>query len=276
MPAYVRLLIFFVEVNACARSDSPPRLPLPIALLPVDMTVSDFQLKLPCQNYEKDLDPLDAITSSGDDPLGITMRSLRELGETITERLASEGSTLWRDAKFYGLSICVLLHRLLSLGNTDNSDLSLASSLREATRLSVLIGLTLLRIRFRVFQVSSSIYVSKLRQQQNNLKYLELSASDDVAAVLLWQAFMLGIGTAGSDKDEEEAIVYRVLRLSERLGLKSWEAVSRVLCLIFWVDPVHSPHGRAIWDASRTECDFSSNPFISGPLESWYIEKSGR
>jgi hypothetical protein len=268
MPAYVRLLILFVEVNVCARSDSPPRVPLPIALLPVDMTVSDFQPKLPCQNDEKDLDPLNAITSNGDDPLSITMRSLRELGETITERLASEGSTLWRDADSYGLSICVQLHRLLSLGNTDNSDLSLASSLREATRLSVLIGLTLLRIRFRVFRVSSSVYVSKLGQQRNNLKYLELSASDDVAAVLLWQAFMLGIGTAGGDKDEEEAIVYRVVRLSERLGLKSWEAVSRVLCLIFWVDPVHSPRGRAIWDASRTKCDFSSNGSVLGPLES--------
>ena len=257
LPRAVRLLILFVEVSACARWDSPPFFPLPI-----EQEAAMANLLDGARPVYPDVDGLqdqpEVTFLDPDDPLASVLRALRDLGETVTQRFQSEGDSVWTDATIPGSCICVLLHRLLSLSTAINERTSLVNCLREATRLSALIGLASLRVRFRAFRISSAVHLEKLRPHLEALTKNLAHCNDDVHAVLLWQIFMFGTDCVGMN--EKQKLSRSVSVISAHLQLNSWEDVLKILRRIFWVEPVHSLHGKVLWHLSQS----SPKPSVDG------------
>ncbi|KAL7907440.1 hypothetical protein GGI35DRAFT_456325 [Trichoderma velutinum] len=253
---YTRLLLLFVEVNARARKDSLPFFPLP-----ADLLVS-FQINF--ANYEdmthRDpilMSPFRTLFPNGMDSFAQILCDARNLGETINEYYRVMGDKLWTDARISGFRICVLLHKLLSFQSQSFGYSIVTQSLRDATRISALLGLAATRRRFLAFQVITDIHLTKLKDLLKFLFPRVLGHEKSSGTILFWQFFMGGM--EATDLEDWSWFATGISILATQLKVESWEAAMTIFQNIFWVDSVHSLRGRALWDASQNVMTFPSN-----------------
>ncbi|KAL7781806.1 hypothetical protein V8C43DRAFT_216901 [Trichoderma afarasin] len=246
---YTRLLLLFVEVNSRARNDSLPLFPLPVDLL------GSFQIS--SANIEdtvyRDLilkSPFRSLFPDGIDSFAQTLCDTKSLGEKLNEYYRTMGDELWTDARISGFRICVLLHKLLSIQSQIFSSSIITQSLRDATRVSALLGLAAVRRRFLAFQVFTDIHLAKLKDLLNFLFPMVLYHEKSNGIILFWQFFMGGMEAA--DPEDWSWFATGISMLATQLEVESWAAAMTILRSIFWIDSVHSSRGRALWDASQS------------------------
>ncbi|KAL7930688.1 hypothetical protein V8C35DRAFT_311961 [Trichoderma chlorosporum] len=245
---YTRFLLVFVEVNARARKDSLPLIPLPTDLL------ATFQINLATFNEITKMDfisssPLSILFLKGVDSFAQVVCHARNIGQVINKDYQLQGDKLWMDARISGFHICVILHRLLSLQFQSLGSSNVIQSLRDATRISIILGLAAVRRRFLAFQVFTDVHLKKLMDLLHSLLPNILSHHHSSETILFWQLFMGGM--EATDFVDWSWFAVGISMLSSRLEVESWETAMAILQSIFWINPVHSSKGRALWDASR-------------------------
>ncbi|KAK4081284.1 uncharacterized protein Triagg1_2816 [Trichoderma aggressivum f. europaeum] len=246
---YTRLLLLFVEVNARARNDSLPLFPLPTDLL------ESFQISLTNIEDVVHMDlvmitPLRTLFPDGMDSFAQILCDMKRLGETLNEYYRTMGDKLWTDARISGFRICVLLHKLLSIQSQSFGDSMVTKSLRDATRISALLGLAAVRRRFLAFQVFTDIHLTKLKDLLNFHFPTVLCHEKGIGIILFWQLFMGGM--EATDLEDWSWFATGISILATQLQVESWAAAMAILQNIFWIDSVHSSRGRALWDASQS------------------------
>ncbi|KAK0755198.1 hypothetical protein N5P37_012020 [Trichoderma harzianum] len=214
---YTRLLLLFVEVNSRARNDSLPLFPLPVDLL------GSFQIS--SANIEdtvyRDLiliSPFRSLFPDGMDSFAQTLCDTKSLGEKLNSQIFSSSI--------------------------------ITQSLRDATRISALLGLAAVRRRFLAFQVFIDIHLAKLKDLLNFLFPMVLCHEESNGIILFWQFFMGGMEAA--DPEDWSWFATGISMLATQLEVESWAAAMTILRSIFWIDSVHSSRGRALWDASQS------------------------
>ncbi|KAF3071393.1 hypothetical protein CFAM422_006152 [Trichoderma lentiforme] len=246
---YTRLLLLFVEVNSRARNDSLPLFPLPVDLL------ESFQISF--SNIEDKalrdlvlLSPFRTLFPDGMDSFARILCDTKSLGGTLNEYYRTMGDELWTDARISGFRICVLLHKLLSIQSQLSGSSIATQSLRDATRISALLGLAAAQRRFLAFPVFTDIHLAKLKDLLNFLFPMVLCHEESNGIILFWQFFMGGMEATGPE--DWSWFATGISMLATQLEVESWAAAMTILRSIFWVDSVHSSRGRALWDASQS------------------------
>ncbi|KAL6697009.1 hypothetical protein J3F84DRAFT_371891 [Trichoderma pleuroticola] len=246
---YTRLLLLFVEVNARARNDSLPLFPLPTDLL------ESFQINLTNteDTVHRDLVmtyPLRTLFPDGMDTFAQMLCDTKRLGETLNEYHRTMGDKLWTDARIFGFRICVFLHKLLSIQSQSFGYSMVTQTLRDATRISALLGLAAVRRRFLAFEVFTDVHLTKLKDLLNFHFPTVLCHEEGIGIILFWQFFMGGM--EATDPEDWSWFATGISILATQLKVESWAAAMAIFQNIFWVDSVHSSRGRALWDASQS------------------------
>jgi hypothetical protein len=225
---YIRLSLFWIELNICAAQDTIPRYPPPFHLIKNQYSTAHESYGL--QHRDK------AIGASG----VFSLLSSTEMLDIFTElsfltvALTAESPlrVSWDADNFPGFGFYPTLHKLLSIQLASTQD-SFGSAVQEMCRLGAILFLAEVRRKFGISPVVTSVQSSKLHTLLDNNEMLWATELDTIRD---WTILMAGCA-ADTEADRTRA-VQSLIQSSIVLDYRSVDGLRNMASKMWWIDEV--------------------------------------
>jgi hypothetical protein len=224
---YIRMSLFWIELNFCAARDSIPRFPPPFHL--IKNPYSTVQESLGLQHGKK------AIQVSGISSF-LSAEMLDVFGElsvlVIALTMESPLRIRWDDDNFPGFGFYPTLYKLLATQTTVNES-EFGDAVQEMCRLGAIIFLAEVRRRFGIAPIVANVQFTKLVKLLDSNEMLWVKELDHIR---VWVIIMSGC--AVDNEADRMWAVKSLLRSRVSLGHQDWDIIMNIVSEMWWIDEV--------------------------------------
>jgi hypothetical protein len=225
---YIRLSLFWIELNVCAAQDTIPRFSPPFHVIKNSYSAVHISRGLQHRDKALQVSGVPSLLSSVEILDAFTGLSFLIAALTVEPPLRIQ----WDDDNFPGFGFYPTLHRLLTIQAAAKGKPP-ADVVQEMCRLGAIFFLAEVRRKFGIAPVVTNVQATKLH---NLLDGNEMLWVEELDSVRMWTIIMAG---CAADNEADRAwAVKALLRSRVSLVYRNWDEVMDVISEMWWIDEV--------------------------------------
>jgi hypothetical protein len=225
---YIRLSLFWIELNICAAQDTIPRYPPPFHLIKNQYSTAHESYGLQHRDRAMQVSGLSSLLPSTEMLDVLTELSFLTVALTVESPLRVS----WDADNFPGFGFYPTLHKLLSIQIASTQDCS-GDPLQEMCRLGAILFLAEVRRKFGISPVVTNVQSSKLHTLLDNNEILWAKELDPIRD---WTVLIAG---CAADKEADRSwAVQTLIQSSVALDYRTRDGLRDMASRMWWIDEV--------------------------------------